>query len=161
MQTGLRERHLDRRLALFAHQIHHSARRPANNIRPFVIFARALVAEGSYRGVNQARIPLREIVVAQPDRIEISELEGLDQKVALAREFRDHRAAIGGVEVGGYGLFSGLVSDEIQAAIESDLIFEEWRDTARRASPGRLDLNHFGAQIGEYLAAHRTLLVGE
>ena len=74
---------------------------------------------------------------------------------------RDDRAAVGFVEVGGDGFFARLVRDEVQAAIEAGLIFEEWRDAARRASAGRLDLDHFGAEVGENLAAQRALLVGE
>ena len=161
VQSRLRKRHLNRRLTFLPHQVHHSARRPADNIRPLVVFAGTLVAEGRYRSVDESRIQFRERVVAEPDRIEVTELKRLDQEVAFGREVGDQRASIGGIEIGGDGFFSGLVCDEIEAPIEPDLIFEERRDAACRASAGRLDLDHLGAQVGENLAAHRALLVGE
>ena len=117
VQSRLRKRHLNRRLTFLAHQVHHSARRPANDIRPLVVFAGALVAEGRYRRVDESRIQLRERVVAEPDRIEVAERKRLDQEVAFRREVGDHRATVGGIEIGGDGFFSGLVCDEVEAAI--------------------------------------------
>src|SRR5579872_469577 len=95
MKPRLRKRHLNRRLTLLAHQIHHSARRPCNDIRPFVVLAGTLVAERSYRRMDEARIELRERAVAQPDRIEIPERKRFDEEIAFAGEFGDDRATVG------------------------------------------------------------------
>src|SRR6267154_751556 len=83
VQTGLRQAHLERRLSLLAHQVHHSARGPSDNVGPVVIFAGTGVAERRNRRVAKPRIETRERLVAEPDRFEIAERMRLDEKVRV------------------------------------------------------------------------------
>ena len=75
VQSGLRQAHLNRRLALLAHQVHHAAGRPGDDVGPVVILAGTGVAERRDRRIDESRIFLRERVVAEADRIEIAELD--------------------------------------------------------------------------------------
>ena len=126
-----------------------------------VILAGTGVAERRDRRIDESRIFLRERVVAETDRIEIAERMRLDQKVGLRREIGDERAPVGSVEIRGHGFFSRVIGDRIKAVVGIGFVFEIRRDAPRRASAGRLDLDNFGAKIGEHLAAQRALLVSQ
>ena len=161
VQSGLRQAHLNRRLTFLAHQVHHPAGRPRDDVGPVVILAGTGVAERRDRRVDESRIFLRERVVAETDRIEIAKRMRLDQKIRLRRELRNYRAPIVSREIRRHGFFPRMIRDRIKAMVGVSFVFEIRRDTPRRASRGRLDLDNFRAKIGEHLAAQRALLVGQ
>ena len=161
VQSGLRQTHLQRRLSLLAHQVHLSAGRPRNDVGPGVVFARTRVAERRDRRVDEARIFLGERLVAQTDRVEITQPMRLDEEVGLRRQVGDECAPVFSGEVGGYGFFPRVIGDRIEAVVGVGDIVEIGRDPPRRAAGGRFDLDNFGAEIGEHLAAQRALLVGQ
>ncbi len=159
MQSRLRQAHLERRLTFLAHQVHHAAGRPAHDVGPLIILARARVAERSNRGVDEARIALGERVVAEANRVEMTERQRLDEEIRVRGELGDDRAAIGAREICGDRFFSSVKRDRIKASIRVRDVFEKWRDTPRRAALERLDFDHLGAEIGKDFAAQRALLI--
>ncbi len=76
----------------------------------------------------------------------------LDEKVGVRGEICDELARIGAREICGDGFFSSVIRKRIEAVVRIVHIVEVRRDSPRRASVGRLDLDDLGAEIREDFA---------
>src|SRR5581483_5815356 len=149
-----------RRSVGLAGDAHHAAHALDHEIVARPLAVRAGLAETGHRAIDDARIELAYIVVAEPVAREVAVLVILDQHVGALRQLardrlslrhRDvqrHRflAAIGGAEIGRVARIASVAALDPRRAEGARIV----------AASRPLELDHLGTQIGEVLARPRA-----
>ena len=132
---------------------HHAAHRLQHGVVAGQAAQRAIGAEARDRAVDEARMPLRERVVAEAPLLHRAGQEILDQHVGALEQAREHRLS---------GRLAEIERERALAAIDRGevggvaVLVERRAEQARLVAERRLDLDHVRAVVGEHLRAQRT-----
>jgi len=138
-----------------AGEAHHTAHRLGDHLEALVVGVRPLAAEAFDGRGDDARVDLRERVVAEPEALHRARAEVLDDHVGRLRQRLEHLAAARRLEVERHALLVEVHETE-EDRVHAGLLGEP---VARRLACRRLDLDHLGAQPRQRLSAARPRLV--
>ena len=115
-----------------------------------------VLAEAGDRAVHQARVDLAQVVIRESPACQRAHLVILDQNIGVTRKPPNDLLAFGTGEIDGDGLLAAVGAQEVGGGVASLAargVFQERRAPSTRviAHTGSLDLDHFGAQVGEVL----------
>src|SRR6267378_3760565 len=144
-----------RRIVGLAGDAHHPAHALDHEVVAGTLAVRARLPEARDRAVNEARVDFRDVVVGEAVAREIAELVVLDEHVGSPRELARELLAFGPGDVDRDRFLAavgrGVVGRVLGVA--PVLVLDPGRtESARVVARARtLDLDHFGAEIGEVL----------
>ena len=120
---------------------------------------RAGLAEAGDRAVDEPRVDLLQVVVAEPVAGEVAELVVLEQHVATRRELAHHALPGGLREIDGDRLLAPVGAGEVRrlGRLLAARILQPRRAERARVVPllRTLDLDHLRAEVGEVLPGPR------
>ena len=139
----------------FAGDAHHAAHALRHEIVTGAVFIGPGLAEARHRTINEARIDLREVFVAETVTRQITDLVIFEQHVALCGELAHQLLALGFGEIHGDRTLAAIGSAEVGRLFRlfAVLVFQKRRRVGTRivAFHRTLDLDHVGAEVSEVL----------
>ena len=137
-------------LAVHAHQ---AALRLDRGIVADTTAKRAIIAEAGHLAIDEAREPLgQHLIITETPALHRAGFEILDQYVGVVEQ-AEHYVAAGLLgEIERYGALVAVDADEVgRRAVD-----EGWTPGARLVATRRLDLDHVGTVVAQYLRAIGT-----
>ena len=134
----------NRRAVLEAGNVAQSAHRLADRAEARLVLVGAGLAEARQAHHHQARVQRVEDIPAQAELFQYAGAEVLDQDVGIAEQAFQDRLALGVLEIEGQGFLVACLNEPPQRGAFVELApLAQWV-----AAVGRLDLDHFGAELG-------------
>ena len=152
-QERLRTRRVHRRRRRLAAHVHEPAHGEGHQLGPAVPAVGPGLAESRDGRVDQPRVRREQILVPQPHTRQGPGHGALHHHVRVPGQAPDALPPRLGIEVRGDALLVGVEVEEREATVGSRPVVLERRLAAGRTAPGRLHLDHLGAEVRQELAA--------
>ena len=117
--------------------------------------------ESADRDVYQRRVDGGYGVVVEPQFGHPSRRLRLDQKVRAAGELQQVLPPLLSCDVERDAAFVPAVGPPVKRLLRARLVASKWTETSAGVAFRRLDRNHVGSEVGQYLAAEQATFVGE
>ena len=140
---GHRAGRQQRRLVRRAGAKEQAGHRDEDGVGHLIVAIWAGQAEGSDRGDDQLRMTVEDLATIQIERA-----MGFDPHVGVIEQGLESAATVRGIHVEGDAFFAEVADGEIEAEV-----IVKRSCVARRGAAGRLDADHFGAEVGEQTTA--------
>ena len=135
---------------------------PDHEIGSRVAGLRAGLAEGGDRGIDDLRRALGDLLVAEAELGHAADVAGFEDEIGGLDQAAGEFAPAGMAEIAGdSALAAGVGGPEDRAFVAGAGLAEEWGKAAAAGAGRRLDLNHVGTEVGEYLPGEDAALVAE
>ena len=134
---------------------HRPAHRVDGEVGRLPVAVRAVLPEVRDRGQHDPRVHRRELVVAEPERVERAGRETLDHPVGAGDEVEQPFTVRRALEIEDHAALVGVEEQERPAALRSGRVGGERRQRPRRIARGRLDLDDLRTVVGEQPRAER------
>ena len=161
VQPGLGHGDLQGGLAGQAGDVHHPARCPGVNVDGRPSRAGTPVAERRDRAIDDPRVVLGHLVVANAALIEVLLAPRLDHEICLADQVTEQQLPVQAVEIQGHRPFPRPVRGVIKAALGARHAVQEWAHATGAAASGRLDFDDIGAELSKHAPGYGATLVGQ
>ena len=161
VQEGLRDGVAQRRAVVVAGHRHRPGRRHHRQVGGGVAGLRPVLPEGADRDVDESGVELLQRLVAEAQRGHVPGVGRLDEEVGARHQPLQIVATLLALEVEHDGALVARVGGPVERALRPLLVTRERADAPRAVAVWRLDRDHVGAQIGEYLSADHPSLVGQ
>ena len=158
VRIGLRNAHPNRRPVLVAGEDERPARGQNHEIAVRVAGLGARLAEGRDRHVDERRVQLRHVGVAESPSRERARVVGLDQEVRARDQSLQQHAALLVTRVERDAALVPGVRPPVDRPIGVRLILEERPELSGGGSAWGLDLDHVGTEVTQDLAAQESSL---